>query len=208
MARIRVPKIKRSSDVNKNSGIKISHTINKIKDNEMKYMVILTGVFMVLIVCCVYFGMRYDAKGFGSVDYTKAASHLSASGMVVHIGQNDIMSDSEGIKNKPVSVSFSNMTNHSINYVIRFAKEEFMSESCKCDLVDYDKIKFSLDGMTVNTFKNEEMIVTSGMIKSRDEDELNVRFWIDDSQDKNKDCNFYGKFVFEEFNGMELEGSD
>lgn len=203
--KIRGLKIKKSSDVNKNSGIKITHTINKIKEHEARYTAILTGIFMVLIVAVVYFSIRFENSNLSSYSKYTSYSHLSSSGRIVHIGNNDIKSDNEGLKSEPVSVSFSNMTNHTINYVIRFEKEESMIENCNCEIADYKNIRFSLDGKNVRTFDNDDMIVTTGMIKSNNDDALNVRFWFDNELDKNSDCNFYGKFVFEEFNNMELE---
>ena len=206
--RIKGVKVLNSYDVNKNSGIKISHTISKIKEHEARYTVILTSIFMVVIVVFCYFAFRFDEDSLTSIDYTKAYSHLSASGRVVYINQRDIMSDEAGLKNTPVSVNFSNMTNHTINYVIRFAKEESMIENCKCEIVDYKKIKFSVDGKNVQSFDNEDMIVTTGMIKSNKEGTLDVHFWIDDEVDSNSDCNFYGKFIFDEFNEMKIDGAE
>ena len=147
--KIRDVKIRNSGDVNKNSGIKITHTINKIKEHEARYTVILTSVFMVLIVVFAYMAFRYDPDNLSNIEYTKAYAHLSSSGKLVYINENDIMNDNDGLKSQPYSVNFSNMTNHTINYVIRFVEAKDMVENCKCDIVDYKNIKFSLDGVHV-----------------------------------------------------------
>lgn len=203
--KIRSTKIKSSSDVNKNSGIKISHTISKIQENERKYTFYLTAVFMVLIVAFAYMFFSVDSSSVASLDYTMAYQHLSSSGKMVYMNEDNIMSDEEGLVSEPVFVNFSNMTNHTINYVIKFVEEKDMVENCKCEIVDYKKIKFSVDGEHVQTFDNEDMIVTSGMLKSNNEDILKVHFWIDDDMPEDSECNYYGRFVFQEFNEMKLE---
>ena len=38
-----------SNDINKNSSIQVSHSINKIKENELKYTIILVIIFMVVL---------------------------------------------------------------------------------------------------------------------------------------------------------------
>ena len=204
--KIRSAKVKSSGDVNKNSGIKISHTINKIKENERKYTFYLTSLFMVLIVVFAYMVFRVDADSLTSLDYTMAYQHLSSSGKMVYMNEDNIMSDEEGLVSEPVFVNFSNMTNHTINYVIKFVEEKDMVENCKCEIVDYKKIKFSVDGVNIQTFDNEDMVVTSGMIKSNNEDTLKVHFWIDNDMPEDSECNYYGRFVFQEFNEMKLEG--
>lgn len=204
--KIRGVKIRNSGDVNKNSGIKITHTINKIKEHEARYTLILTAIFIVAIFAVAYTTFRFDPDEI-SLEYTNSYAHLSSSGRLVYINENDILSNSDGLNSEPYIVNFSNMTGNTINYVIRFIEEKDMVENCKCDIVDYKSIRFSLDGVNVLKFDNENMIVTSGMIKSNEKGTLNVQFWIDENVPKDKECNYYGKFIFEEFNERVLESS-
>lgn len=204
--KIRGVKIRNSGDVNKNSGIKITHTINKIKEHEARYTLILTTIFVVLIISVFYVVFRFDSDDLAE-EYANMYAHLSSSGRLVYINESDILNDTEGLKSEPYTVNFSNMTGNTINYVIRFIEEKDMVENCKCDIVDYRDIRFSFDGVNVLRFDDENMIVTSGMIKSNEKGSLDVHFWIDESVPKDTECNYYGKFIFEEFNERKLESN-
>ena len=188
-------------DIRKNSGKEISHTISKIKAHERFYTFILVIVFMITISLSIFLGLKVD--DYQLYDASYYYSSFSMSGQTVTFTSKNIMSDKEGLINAPFTLRFSNNTNRHINYLIRFAVDEEMLEQCKCrdKIIDYHKIKFSLDGKTVQQFSDETMFITAGMIPSRDEGELDVHFWIDESV--KGDCLYYGKFILEELEDMD-----
>lgn len=188
-------------DINKNSGKEISHTISKIKAHERLYTFLLVIVFMVTISVSVFLGLKVDS--YVLYDPSYYLSSFSLSGQSVTLTSNNIMSDEEGLRSPQKTLDFSNNTNHKVNYIIRFAVDEDMFEKCDCKdkVVDYHMIKYSLDGKTVQTFTDETMIITAGMIKEKSDDYLNIKFWIDDSIEG--EAYFYGKFIMEELEDMD-----
>jgi len=188
-------------DINKNSGKEISHTISKIQAHERLYTFLLVIVFMVTIPIFVFFALKVDE--YQLYDPSYYLSSFSLSGQSVTLTSDNIMSDEEGLKSPQYTLDFSNNTNHSVNYIIRFAEDEDMFEKCECKdkVIDYHMIKYSLDGKTVHQFTDETMIITAGMIKDKADDYLNIRFWIDDSI--KDEAFYYGKFILEELEDMD-----
>ncbi|MBP5678227.1 MAG: hypothetical protein J6X28_00165 [Bacilli bacterium] len=189
-------------DIRKNSGKEISHTISKIKAHERLYTFLLVIVFMVTISLSVFLGLKVDSYQLYDSNYYP--SNFTMTGQLVTLSEKNVLHDLEGLSSKKYKVEYFNNTDHDINFLIRFAVDESTQEKCNCmdKIVDYQKIKFSLDGEHVQTFSDETMIISAGMIKSRKSDTFQVRLWLDDSL-QDQECYFYGKFVLEELEDMD-----
>ena len=193
----------KEEDINKNSGKEISHTINKIKEHEKLYTFFLVIIFMVTISLSVFLGLRVDS--YQLYDASLYDSSFSMSGQLVTLNHDQVMSDEDGLKSKEYTLSYKNSTGRNVNFIIRFSLDEERVKKCECssDLVDYQKIKFSLDGKKVQQFTDETMIITAGMVKNRKSDELKIHIWLDESLQDSNNCIYYGKFIFEELEDMD-----
>ena len=189
-------------DINKNSGKEISHTISKIKEHERLYTFILVIVFMVTISLSIFLGLKVDPYQIYNSNYYMPSFTLTDE--LVTLSQKNVISDLEGLSSKTYILKYYNNTDHDINFLIRFATDEDTKDRCNCDekIVDYSHIRFSVDGQHVQQFTDETMIISAGMIKSRQEDEFRVRLWLDETVPEG-DCFFYGKFILEELEDMD-----
>ena len=168
-------------DINKNSGKEISHTISKIKAHERFYTFILVIIFMVTISVSVFLGLKVDSYQLYDASYY--LSSFTLSGELVTLSKKNVMNDIEGLSSKTYTLKYSNHTERDVNFLIRFATDETQKAKCKCDdkIVDYQKIKYSIDGEHVQQFSDETMILSAGMVKSGNSDEFKVKLWLDES---------------------------
>lgn len=194
----------KEEDINKNSGKEISHTISKIKQHEKLYTFFLVIVFMVTISLSVFLGLRVDS--YQLYDASLYDASFSMTGQLVSLNSKNIMSDEEGLKSSSYTLKYKNNIGRDVNFIIRFAMDMDRVEKCGCekDMVDYSLIRYSLDGKTVQTFSDETMIITAGMLKNRNSDELKIRIWLDDSIGEMDANLYYGKFIFEELEDMDV----
>ena len=190
-------------DIHKNSGKEISHTISKIKAHERFYTFILVIIFMVTISVSVFLGFKVDSYQLYDASYYY--SNFSLSGQLVALTDKNVMGDVQGLTSQKYTLHYSNNTTRNINFLIRFAPDEEMIEKCKCSdkIVDYQKIKYSIDGETVQTFSDESMIITASMVPAREDGDFTVRMWLDESL-KDNECFYYGKFILEELEDMDV----
>lgn len=189
-------------DIHKNSGKEISHTITKIKKHEKLYTFILVIIFMCTISISAFLGLSVDKYKLYDASYY--ASNFTMRGQLVALSSANVMNDENGLKSQKYTVKYSNNTSKNINYLLRFAMDEETLERCDCmdKVVPYHKLRFSLDGKSVQQFTDETMVLTAGMISSRKSDSVKVRLWIDDSVE-DSDCLYYGKFIIEELEDMD-----
>jgi len=190
-------------DIRKNSGKEISHTISKIKAHERFYTLILVIVFMITISISVFLGFKVDSYQLYDSGYY--LSNFTMTGQLVALSRKSVLKDEEGLKSQVYTLEYFNNTDHDINFLIRFARDEETIQRCNCEekIIPYQKIKYSLDGVHVQSFSDETMILSAGMLKSRKSDQFKVRFWIDDSLEEEEECFYYGKFVIEELEDMD-----
>ena len=188
-------------DISKNSGKEISHTIAKIKAHERLYTFLLVLVFMVTISVSIFLGFKVDS--YQLYDASSYFSSFSYSGQSIILTSKDVMSDENGLDSVPYTLHYTNNTEKNINFLLRFALDEEALEKCNCKdkIVDYKKLKYSIDGEKIEQFNGETMIFTAGMIAPQEDDTFSVHLWIDESvQD---DCLYYGKFILEEIEDMD-----
>ena len=191
-------------EIKKNNGKRISKTVEIIKKHEKLYTAVLVIIFMIVIVTSVYLGLKADTIRLYDTRFDPPSS-LAVSSQIISLTNKNIMSDREGLDSEKITLKFLNNTGRNLNFVIRFLPDEETIKKCNCEdkIIDFTKIKFSLDGKKVQTFKNEDMIVTTGMLKNRKTDTIGIKFWIDEKEDKLEECYYYGKLVLEELKNMD-----
>lgn len=192
----------KNSDINKNSGKEISHTISKIKEHEMRYTIILTIIFMILIIICLYIFISVSPNYFGN--YYEAPD-ITYSSSLISLDSHDIVSDEEGIYTEKYEVYFSNNTYKNINYIMRMINDEDAIKKCECSdsIVGYEKIRYSINGGEVKKFSDPDMIIDTGILDAQSNQVVSINFWLEDGLEEDK--HFFGKILFEQFEDMNEE---
>ncbi len=190
-------------DINKNSGKEISHTISKIKAHERLYTFVLVVIFMFTISITAFLGLKVDSYQLYDASYYY--SHFSMKGDSIKLSSKDVMSDVNGLVSKPRTLEYNNNTNKNINFIIRFSPDEKEIKKCGCEnkIIDYHKIKYSLDGINIKTFTDDAMIISASMLEKNSNGTFSIRLWLDESLKNKDDCVYYGKFVLEELEDMD-----
>lgn len=202
--KIRGIKLK-SSDINKNNGKEISHTINKIKEHEVRYTAILVVVFMVLIVVLLYLFINVDSYNLDAFHDTPAIS-TSSSG-IMSLNNRLILSDEAGLGTDEYVVEFSNNSTENINYIIRIVNDEDSISECDCGelIVPFDKIKYSVNSSPAMGFDDSLMVIKTGMIEAKSQEKISIRIWFDESLDKSHNNYFFGRVLLEQIEDMDRE---
>lgn len=198
---IRDVKLK-TSDINKNSGKEISHTISKIKEHEMRYTIILTIIFMILIIIGLYVFISVSPNYFGN--YYEVPD-ITYSSELISLDDHDVLSDEEGKYTEKYEVYFSNNTYKNINYIMRLINDEEAISNCKCSdsIVGFDRIRYSINDGEVKSFIDSDMIIDTGLIEANSNKSMNINFWLVDNG--NEENRFFGKILIEQFEDMDEE---
>lgn len=197
-------KIKRlkSSDINRNSSIKISHTIEKIKAHERRYMLIVASIFMIIFIFIGYFLFRVNYTDNNYLASTNISYVLNSS--VISITEDYIMSDSNGLKSDGFGVTFYNAEDEKINYELILKKDNFFTDRCGCNNdLSLGLLKYSIDKKNIGTVNSNEMVISRGVIDSYESKDINVKLWLNDQVSLNDDYHFHGRFVFRKVNNCE-----
>jgi len=187
-----------SNEINKNSSIQISHSINRIKENERKYTIILVAIFMAVFIVVGYISLTVSNKYLGNytIDYVYDIALNSTS---VTLSFKNILSDEEGLKSKPYSYALQNARNNKISYRVKLVEDTYFKEKCGCEEhIDYNLIKYSVDGKTVKTFTDSGLTVYEGDLNAFGTLQKEIRFWISEETTLDKNQHFHGKLIIEE----------
>ena len=178
----------KKSDVLRNSGKEISHTILKIKKHERLYTTILVFIFMTLIIVGVYFIFRVNPSKFNYNSEYNNDNGFSYSSNLVFLSDKNFGQDNSN----SYVVNISNMTEYNENYVIKLNLNDDFIKKCNCSdkLLSYDKIKYSIADGVERSIDNQDMILSTGFIASKGVDKLNIKIWVDESV--NEEIYFYG----------------
>ena len=184
-------------DVNKNTGKNISHTISKIQDNERKYTFILVIFFMLLFFVIGYLSLKAKNTNFFNYSNNINGAYLSLSSKVVFLGEKNKISDNNGLLSDGIDISFYNTTDEDINYKLILVDDTDLGILCGCknEMFDKNYIRFSIDGVNVKRFFNNEMVITTGYLEMGKTANINLKMW----QDINSlnTGHFHGKVIFE-----------
>ena len=185
------------NDINKNSGKNISHSINKIKENEKKYTIILVMFFMTLFLIIGYVSLR--VKTFSLIDYSNdlSGAYVSLSSSVITLSEDDKISNNLGLVSDGIYLNLQNRIDNDYNYKIMLAEDDEIKNICGCsnELFNVEDIRYSIDGKTVKSISKNNMLITTGFLKMGGKDKINLKIWIDENS--HSVGHFHGKIYFE-----------
>ena len=185
----------KASDIKNNSSREIGGVINNIKRHEKRYTIILVILFMLLFFTIAYFTFRVnETYVLNNEIYTPYKTKFTISSNKITLNEKNIMNDNDGINSKINTITYKNNTSEDKNYRIKFICEK----NCSKDNFQYNKIKYSFDGIKTYTLTNINEILKIGIIKSGESVDLHLRMWLSEDIDKNKNINYKAKLIIEE----------
>lgn len=181
----------KQADINRNSSIKISGVINKIKANERRYTASLVIIFMALFTVIGYFTLKLNIKEY---DEYLEKGVLSLYSKMVTLQEENILSDEDGLKSESFYISVYNGIESDVRYRILLKKDETLTTNCGCEgeLKPTD-IKFSFNGDVVVFDSFDDMVIDSGIIKKFENNSISVKLWLSEEAK----THFHGKFIIE-----------
>lgn len=191
MARPR-KKIKQA-DISKNSSIKISGIINKIKANERRYTISLAIIFMGLFIVIGFFTLKMNVKEYD--EYLKKGTLSLYSKMVV-LQDDNKFTDDEGINSESYYINVYNGLESTVRYRILLVKDETLTNACGCEgELKPNDLKFSFDGDVVTFDSFDDMVIDSGILEKFENDRVEVKVWLSEEAT----THFHGRFIVENY---------
>ena len=192
-------KTNKINNINKNYKKSISSSINKIKENEKKYMTILVIIFMIIFCLISYFTFRVNNKKLSNISEVNSLT-LTANNFL--LTNNDIKSDSLGLKSSGNTITITNNTNELINYKLKLVRDiqNINKDNCSDREVPLEYIRYSIDGVNVSTIvpkKNGEIVIITGCLKCHKTKKLNIKLWLAEDMTRDKNYHFHGYFTVE-----------
>ena len=192
---------KKKTEIKKRTN-KVSATTKKIKKNEGKYTFLLVLFFILLFVVIGYFTLRVqEGNNVPNTNNSKIASEfrITSSGEVITLTAKDILPDAKGLMKDGYVLNYKNESSENIKYRIRLVRDKDMEKECDCTnrQINYENIKYSLDGINIGTLTDSDMVLTEGVINSDNDATLNVKLWVDKNYNE-KDHHFHGHLEIEE----------
>lgn len=192
-------KTNKINNINKNYKKSISSSINKIKENEKKYMTILVIIFMIIFCLISYFTFRVNNKKLSNISEVNSLT-LTANNFL--LTNNDIKSDSLGLKSSGNTITITNNTNELINYKLKLVRDiqNINKDNCSDREVPLEYIRYSIDGVNVSTIvpkKNGEIVIITGCLKGHKTKKLNIKLWLAEDITRDKNYHFHGYFTVE-----------
>ena len=179
-------------DISRNSSIKITGTINKIKANERKYTICLVIIFMTLFTVIGYFTLKINVTKYD--EYLKRGS-ITLYSKVVALDEKQVFSDQDGLKTDDYSITIYNGIEKEVRYRILLRKDETLTNLCDCRDVEIkpNNLRLSFDGdiVTYNSF--DDIVIDTGVLSEYEDKTIKVKVWL--SKDTN--THFHGRFILE-----------
>ena len=179
----------KQADISKNSSIKISGVINKIKANERRYTISLAIIFMGIFIVIGFFTLKLNIKEYD--DYLEKGV-LSLYSKVVVLQDDDKLSDEEGIKSESFYLNLYNGIEGTVRYRILLVKDETLTRTCGCEgELKPSDVKFSFSGDVVTFDSFDDMVIDSGILEKFENDKVEVKVWLSEEAT----THFHGRFV-------------
>lgn len=172
----------KETDINKNSAIEIKHSINKIKEQEGKYTIILVVFFMILFSIIGYFTLSFNKERIFDGKSLKSDSNILESSPKVLLTSKNIMTDELGLSSEVYTIEVNNSNSRQVNYQLIFYQDAVSEDECACNNKTFDisNVKYSIDGDTVhNLDSGYGRIIKNGTLEANGEEIINIRMWLD-----------------------------
>lgn len=176
----------------------ILHSINHIRANENKVIAILTVIFIVIFGVVGYFTLTVDSSSLlSNISKSADITGVSVSTRVVTLDSEDVMSDEEGLKSLPITVSIHNGLEDLYSYQLSLKYDEFIKKACECEKsIDKNYIHYSVDGINVKTL-NDDMILDVNSVEESTGKDINIRIWVSNEINLDDETHFHGRFNVE-----------
>lgn len=202
MVMARIKKLKKN-DINKNSSIEIKYSINKIREQERKYMAVLVVFFMVLFCVVGYFTLSFNKDNYSNDSVVVDNSKMIDSSPKVLLTGADKKTDDLGLNSEVYSVEINNAQDISSKYQLLFQIDDVDIGECECnnEIFNTNDIRYSLDGENAVSFSNNDiLILKEATLEANEVEIINVRMWIDSHAEVKKDIlqHLHGHFVIKE----------
>ena len=181
----------KQADISRNSSIKISGVINKIKANERRYTISLVIIFMALFMVVGFFTLKLNVKKY---DEYLEKGVLSLYSKLVVLQEENILTDDDGLKSNSYYISVYNGIEKNVRYRILLKKDETLTSRCGCEgeLKPSDlKFSFNDDVVTFDSF--DDIVIDAGMIEKFENKTIEVKVWLSEEAK----THFHGRFIVE-----------
>lgn len=181
----------KQADISRNSSIKISGVINKIKANERRYTISLVIIFMALFMVIGFFTLKLNIKKYD--DYLEKGV-LSLYSKLVVLQEENILTDDVGLKSNSYYISVYNGIEKNIRYRILLKKDETLTSRCGCEgeLKPSDlKFSFNDDVVTFDSF--DDIVIDAGILEKFENKTVEVKVWLSEEAK----THFHGRFIVE-----------
>lgn len=192
----RKKKLKRE-DIKKNTSTEVSHTINKIKENERKYTIILVIMFILLFIVIGYYSLRVTNDTQIS-NYNKKISTVTSNGEVITLTSKNIMTDIEGLKSKRIVYKLENNSGEDIEYKVILNQDKNYTDICNCAdrIINNNYIRYTTDDKVIKTL-GEDRVIYEGKLSNKCSKTIKLRVWVDEAIPTDKDYHFHGYLEIE-----------
>ena len=204
MAKTKTKAKKRKPEIKKRKTTKVSKSIKKIKAHEKKYTFILVLFFILLFIIIGYFTLRIQTRITNGKTKEVVETHdlnyrIVSDGEVITLTDNDVLSDENGLNKDGYLFSYKNKSRDKIKYRIRLVKDNNMIKDCDCagKTIDFQNLKYSIDGNKIEKFQNSDMVVAEGVLNNNTYNTINLKLWVDENFDKSN-YHFHGHLEMEE----------
>ena len=176
----------------------ILHSINHIRANENKVIAILTVVFIIIFGVVGFFTLSVDSTSLlSNIKKSADLMGVSVSSHVFTLDSEDVMSDEDGLKSTPVTISIHNGFNDLYSYQLRLSEDEYIKKVCECEnKIDPKYIHYSIDGINVKTLSDDMLLDVSSVDEFIGKD-INIRIWVSDETTLDDETHFHGRFNVE-----------
>lgn len=193
-------------DIKKYSNTKIEHVIDKIKEQELKYMTISVSIIIIIIlsVCFIIFSAIQDTTseyiiktGDLEVLYIKRQDNMSD---VINFVNAQAQTDRKGLQSEAYSFKITNTSKKEKKYEISIIDDADMIEldRCKGKLIDRKHIKYSLDGESMHNLNEQSNVIFDSTIAAGESQYYAIRIWISKDYKKSLTSHYHGKLSVKE----------
>lgn len=181
----------KQADISRNSSIKISGVINKIKANERRYTISLVIIFMALFMVVGFFTLKLNVKKY---DEYLEKGVLSLYSKLVVLQEENILTDDDGLKSNSYYISVYNGIEKNVRYRILLKKDETLTSRCGCEgEFKPSDLKFSFNDDVVTFDSFDDIVIDAGMIEKFENKTIEVKVWLSEEAK----THFHGRFIVE-----------
>ncbi len=184
-------------------------TVQELKQNETKYTYLFAGMFVALFV---YLGYTFIAvpeedvvekfqtatTTINEVGKDAPVSNVSFFSDVVSLDEESRMTEEEGKRTDPYSVTIENNSGDEIQYHLNLVKDHFLESKCGCSNDYASYVWVSINGTTKKLSDFKDGIVFEDTLLNGEFAELTFFIWFDENLSvEEDDVHFHGRFEVE-----------